>query len=135
MATSFRREYEVTSRLPGMWIRGHYHPETNTAVPRMVMMTIQNPSAGDKNAIEALPMGQRVSRFIKIYTDERLIATSQLPGGDPGDLVNFDGKTWVIIGETNFTALKQTQPLTPVSHFRYYAALLIEADGIQVPVP
>ena len=135
MATSFRKEYEVTSRLPGRWVRGEYYPEMNTPAPRSVMMTIQNPSSGDKFAIEALPMGQRVSRFIKIYTDERLTATSQLPGGDPGDIVEYDGKQWVIIGETNFTMLEQTRPLTPVSHFRYYAALLIEADGIQVPAP
>jgi hypothetical protein len=132
MATSFRKEYEVVSRLPGQWVDGHYWPERlDTGIIRKVMMSVQNPSAGDRNAIEALPLGQRVSRYIKVYTDERLTPIGQLPGGHPGDVILADNRRYVVIGETNFNMLKQTRPNTPVSHFRYYAAEIIESEDVQ----
>ncbi len=131
MATSFRQPFEVIARMQGHWQDGHYYPAQDSAITRQVMMTVQNPGAGDRNAIESLPMGNRVSRYIKIYTDERLTAMSQEPGGAPGDLVKVDNKVFVIIGETNFNMLKQTRQGTPVSHFRYFAAQLIEPDGLE----
>src|SRR5678815_3050800 len=98
MATSFRQPFEVIARMPGHWQDGHYQPQIDSAIGRMVMMTVQNPGAGDRNAIESLPMGNRVSRYIKLYTDERLKAMSQEPGGSPGDIVLVDNRRFVIIG-------------------------------------
>ena len=128
MTTRWRKPYVVITRKPGHWTEGKFYPE-ESGIPRNVLCTIQNPSPGDKNAIEALPIGRRVSRFIKIYTDERLNAVSQEPSGFPGDLILFDHKQFIIVGETIFQNMK-----TRVSHFRYFAAQTIEHDdGEAVP--
>lgn len=123
MATTWRKPYIVLTRSPGKWVEGHYYPE-KTGLAHNVMMTIQSPSVGDRNAIDALPMGRRTSRYIKIYTDERLNAVSQEPKGSPGDLILYDTRMFLIIGETIFQNMQ-----TSVSHYRYFAAEVIEQSG------
>lgn len=132
MATSNRTPFVVISRSPGTWHEGKYYPEQD-GIPRNVPMTIQEPSTGDRNAIEALPLGRRDARYIKIYTDIRLNSVGQAPGGSPGDIVLVDGKRFLIIGESNFTFMRRQMGSNTVSHYRYYAAEVIENENEAVP--
>ena len=132
MATSNRTPFVVISRSPGMWHEGKYYPEQD-GIPRNVPMTIQEPSAGDRNAIEALVNGRRAARYIKAYTDIKLNAVGQDPGGNPGDIIIFDGKRYLIIGEANFTMMRRQMGSNTVSHYRYYAAEVIENENEAVP--
>jgi hypothetical protein len=130
MTTSFRTKYPVIKREAGQWNAGYYTPDTQ-GTEIEVMMTIQQPGSGDNNAIASLPMGSRVSRYIKVYTDTRLNTVSQEPSGSPGDIVLFDNKQFLIIGESHFQTMKRTRANSPVSHFRYYAAEVVE-DEVKV---
>jgi hypothetical protein len=125
MTTSFRSKCSVIQRERGQWDQGYYTPDTE-GTEIQVMATIQQPGSGDNNAIASLPMGSRVSRYIKVYTDTRLNTVSQLPNGSPGDIVLFDNKQFLVIGEAHFQSMKQTRGDTRVSHFRYYAAEIVE---------
>ena len=87
------------------------------------------PSAGDREAIDALNYGRRAARYIKIYTDQRLNAVSQEPMGSPGDFILFGGTRYLIIGEANFNMYKLTNANARVAHYRYYAAEAIEGSA------
>lgn len=128
MTTSFRSPFTVIERLSGQWQNGRYYPNKDYSITKTVNMTVQEPSPGDMNAIEALPMGRRASRYIKVYADERLNPVSQEPAGAPGDVVLVDNKAFLVIGESNFTMLRLTRPNTSVAHYRYYCAEIVEAD-------
>ena len=128
MTTSFRLPYIVIKRSPGHWQDGKYYAEYS-GPGENVMMTIRPPSDSDRNAmLEMTPAGGRVSRYIKVYTDTRLNAMSQQPGGHPGDLILFDSKQFLIIGENTFNTMKKAFSGSRVSHYRYYAAELIEGE-------
>jgi hypothetical protein len=120
----------VIQRLRGQWIDGFYYPEIE-GVTIEIMASIQQPGSGDNNAIASLPMGSRVSRYIKVYTDTRLNTVSQSPTGDIGDIILFDNRRFLVIGESQFQVMKKTRGDTPVSHYRYYAAELVE-DAVTV---
>jgi hypothetical protein len=125
MATSFRTPINFIERAAGVWREGRYYPETVGTI-KSISVTIQEPGERDRNAIDALPGGRRAGRYIKIYTDVKLNTVSQEPGGSPGDLVLYDQKQFIVLGESNFTYLRRTIPTNDVSHYRYYAAEVIE---------
>ena len=129
MTTSFRKPFTVIERNLGTWNEGVYLPDDDAGTKKTIMATIQEVSAGERNAIEANPWGRREARYIKIYTDTRLKPPRQArePGDIPypGDLVLFDGGTYLVFGEANFTMLQRSRA-TPVSHWRYYACEMIE---------
>jgi hypothetical protein len=126
MATSFRTKYPVIQRGRGNWQNGYYQPDTE-GTEIEVMMSIQNPSSGDNNVIAQLPMGARVTRYIKVYTDTKLNTVSQQPQGDAGDIILYQNRRFLIIGESLFQTLRMTRE-TPVSHYRYYAAEMVEDE-------
>lgn len=129
MTTSFRTPFKVLRRNLGQFINGVYQPDDNSGTEITVMASVQMPSSGDMQKIEATPYGQRAARFIKIYTDTRLTPVNQMIEGlrirAPGDLFCYDGSQYLIFGESDFTMLKRTRA-TSVSHWRYFACELIE---------
>ena len=131
MPTMFRTPYIVIERKPGKWQDGHYYPEM-TGPGKNVMMTIRPPGTSDQtNLIAMTPAGGRVARYIKVYTETKLGSMSQEPGGAPGDFILYDGKRFLIIGENIFGTMKKINSGSRVSHYRYYAAELIE-DEVEV---
>jgi hypothetical protein len=89
------------------------------------------------NTIENTPYGRRASRYIKIYTDERLrCANQQIANGRAryaGDLFLYDGSEYLLFGESDFTMLSRSRA-TQVSHYRYYACEILEdADMEHAP--
>jgi hypothetical protein len=129
MTTSFRKEFKVTKRNLGYWSEGQYIPDDSTGQEITIMATVQMPSTGDMNRIEATFWGKRASGYIKIYTDTRLNCVNQkvgtFRGKYPGDIFHYDGSEYLLFGESDFTMLSQTRS-TQVSHWRYYACELIE---------
>jgi hypothetical protein len=77
MTTSFRKEFKVTKRNLGYWSEGQYIPDDSTGQEITIMATVQMPSTGDMNRIEATFWGKRASGYIKIYTDTRLNCVNQ----------------------------------------------------------
>lgn len=134
MVTSFRSPFVVMKRQPGCWRDGFYHVADDVGDHSIKQLTIQEPSTGDRNIIDAEPWGRRVGKYIKIYSDERLTPVSQEPMGAPGDIVVFEDRQYLIVGESNFTMLKRTRRNNPVSHYRYFAVEMIEHNqGEQAP--
>jgi hypothetical protein len=125
MTTSFRRPFTVMKRVAGYWEDGFYYQPDEQGSPTTIYMTIQSPGSQDQVAMQPLLEGRRRARFIKIYTDTRLNPVSQEPGGNPGDLVLYDGGEYLVLGEGDYTFLQRSRNTT-VSHYRYYAAETIE---------
>ena len=129
MATSFRAPFNVIKRNMGSWVNGVYKVNDSMGVQVSVMATVQLPSTNEMHRLEATPYGRRDSRYIKIYTDTRLQPVSQsIESGEqayPGDLFLYDGRTYLIFGEGDFTMLLKTRA-TQVAHYRYYACEQIE---------
>lgn len=129
MATSFRAPFNVIKRNMGAWVNGVYKVNDNVGLQVTVMATVQAPSERELHRIEATPYGRRDGRYIKIYTDTRLQPVSQTinPGEQsyPGDLFLYDGRTYLIFGEGDFTMLLRTRD-TQVAHYRYFACEQIE---------
>lgn len=132
MTTSFRRPYTVIRRNLGRWEDGQYILDEDIGTRITVFATIQEPNTGDRNLIETLPFGRRAGRHIKIYTNTRLETVSQATSGNyqsPGDLILFDGKTYLLYGESDFNALQRARSST-VSHWRYFACEVIEGAAM-----
>jgi len=129
MTTSFRQPFQVIRRDIGQIVNGKYMLAENTGVSITVMATVQIPSVGNMNAIEATPYGRRAGRYIKIYTNDRLRCANQeiSPGREryAGDLFIYDGSQYLLFGEADFTMLSRSRN-TQVSHWRYYACEAIE---------
>lgn len=128
MTTSFRSDFTIKRRDVGYWQDGVYHPIAN-ALFMTIKATVQMPSTGDMNAIEAFPYGKRASRYLKIYTDTRLYCVNQKMENRRdtyiGDLLLYDDSEYLIFGESDFTMLSRTR-VNSVSHWRYYACETIE---------
>lgn len=129
MTTSFRRPYTVIKRNMGVWVDGVYILDDDMGSMMTVWATIQMPSVRDQQLIEATPYGRRVGRHIKIYTDIRLKPVSQgINSGEqayPGDLIQYDGRSYLLFGEADFTALGRARS-SNLAHYRYYACEMIE---------
>jgi len=134
LTTSFRQPFQVMKRNFGYWSNGQYIPDDSTGNLITIMATVQEPSQGDMNRIEAHPWGKRDAKYIKIYTDVRLNTVNQMIDGfetrNPGDIFYFDGSQFLLFGESNFTMLKRSRN-TQVSHWRYYACELIEGFALE----
>lgn len=129
MATSFRQDFQVIKRDIGQIVNGKYYLSSNIGTVITVSATVQMPSVGDMMRIDATPYGKRASRYIKIYTEERLRCVNQQisPGRAryAGDLFLYDGSQYLLFGESDFTMLSRSRN-TAVSHYRYYACEIIE---------
>lgn len=137
MSTSFRQPFEIIQRNIGTIVNGKYRLDDNVGVKITIQATVQQPSPGDMNMIEATAYGRRASRYIKIYTDERLHCANQAIAPDrnryPGDLFIFDGSHYLLFGESDFTMLAKSRQ-TQASHYRYFACEILEdADMEQAP--
>jgi hypothetical protein len=134
MTTSFRLPFTVLKRNFGYWSNGQYFPDDTTGQQIIVMATVQEPSQGDMNRIEAHPWGKRDAKYIKIYTDTRLSTVNQAIDGletkAPGDIFYFDNLPFLLFGESNFTMLARSRQ-SQVSHWRYYACELIEGFQLE----
>lgn len=134
MPTSFRAPFFVIKRNMGTWLNGVYKLHEDMGTQQVIMATIQMPSPGDHQTIEATPYGRRRGRYIKIYTDVRLRpvsqSTSEIEDEYPGDLIQYDARWYLIFGEADFTMLSQTRN-TPVAHYRYYACETIEGANME----
>jgi hypothetical protein len=134
MTTSFRQPFQVLKRNMGYWSEGQYIPDDSTGQYITILATVQEPSTGDMNIIEASLWGKRAARYIKIYTDVRLSCVNQLIDGfhgrNPGDIFYFDNSGYLLFGESNFTMLSKSRS-TQVSHWRYYACGLIEGHQME----
>lgn len=126
--------FDVIKRDIGQVINGKYVLSDNLGIVATVQATVQVPSTGDMQAIEATPYGKRAGRYIKIYTDERLRCVNQAiaPGRAryAGDLFLYDGSQYLLFGEVDFTMLSRSRS-TQVSHYRYYACEVIEDAEIE----
>lgn len=118
----------------GFWVNGVYNVDEDYGTKISVMATVQMPSTSDRQIIEANAFGRRANRHIKIYCDTRLQPVSQQINSNevayPGDLFEYDGRTYLIFGEADFTMLSRTRP-TSVSHYRYYACEWIEGASME----
>jgi hypothetical protein len=134
MTTSFRKPYNVIKRNMGTWVEGVYVLDDDLGNVISVMATIQMPSMRDNALIEANPYGRRAGRHIKIYTDTRLQPVSQsINTGElsyPGDLIEYDGRTYLIFGEGDFTSLGRAIG-SNIAHYRYYACEMIEGYALE----
>lgn len=128
MATSFRRPFQVMKRNMGTWQNGRYIP-ADMGMIVVINATIQMPNVGDMQKIEALPMGRRAARYIKVYTDTRLnVPNQEIEGARqqyPGDIIYYDSSHYLLFGESDFTMLRRSRN-TVVSHWRYYGCEVIE---------
>lgn len=133
MTTSFRMPFTVIKRNMGYWQNGVYVLDDDLGNKITVQATVQMPSVGDMQRIEANPFGRRANRHIKIYSDTRLQPVSQGINSNelayPGDLFLYDGRTYLIFGEADFSMLSRSRP-TQVSHYRYYACEMIEGAAM-----
>ena len=122
----------------GTFHNGVYIPDDNAGTQISVLADVQMPSTGDMQQIESHPYGQRAGRHIKIYTETRLQPVSQgVNVGEkpyPGDLFLYDGRTYLVFGEADFTMLRRTRQ-TQVSHYRYYACEIIEGTTWESAAP
>lgn len=118
----------------GHWQNGIYVLDDDLGQQQTIMATVEMPSVGDMQRIEANPYGRRASGHIKIYTNTRLQPVSQKVYDNetayPGDLFIYDGRTYLIFGEADFTMLSRSRP-TAVSHYRYYACEMIEGPSME----
>src|SRR3954447_10551240 len=134
MTTSFRTWYKIVKRNIGSWVNGVYVLDDDFGNQLTISATIQNPNSADRQVIEATPYGRRVDRSIKIYTDVRLQAVSQstLPGelAQPGDLIIYEERTYLIFHEADKQALAKTRQ-SRVSHYKYYACETIEGATME----
>ena len=134
MTTSFRTLYKVIKRNLGTWRNGVYVLDDDLGNQITISATIQNPNSSDREVISATIYGRRVNRSIKVYTDVRLTPVSQgtLEGEEaqPGDLIIYDGRIYLIFHEADKQALAKTRQ-TRVSHYKYYAVETIEGADME----
>jgi hypothetical protein len=121
--------FQILRRDVGYWQNGIYKMSDVAGTVQTIMATIQEPSSIDMSKIEATAFGRRASRYIKIYTEERLRCVNQeiegLRDRYAGDIIYFDNSQYLLFGETDYTMLSRSRN-TAVSHYRYYACETIE---------
>lgn len=116
MSTSFRKPYQLFTRVQIVYDETSGLPETPVETASTFMATIQPAKLTDYDQAKASERGIDMSRTIRIYTDQRLNVldrNSQMPG----DIVVFLGTRYIVFAESMWQAMGTT-----IDHFRYLAS-------------
>ncbi len=123
MTNRFRRPVAVHRRILDGWAEGL---PVIASTPDTIMASIQPASLADHSRIQYSRAGQFPITLLRMHTDSTLIIRGK--GGQPGDLVEYEGEQWLIIAEAVRSVLHSTR----VSHNRYVLVSLREVQALDV---
>lgn len=120
----FRQPLPVIRRRPGEYVRGVWEPAFEPE-PITVELGIQPATAGDYERVQSEPGGRRISALLRAYGPLEPVLSVAGDGNTNGDLVQYDGRYWLVIGKHPRRHLSAR-----VRHIRYLLAQEVEhSDG------
>lgn len=96
----------------GRWVDG------TAASTSTVLASVQPASAGDYDTLQALDLGRRIERSVRIYTAARLNVAGE--DGHNGDILVWQGVRYVVMAVSPWRT-------TALRHYRYLASKELEA--------
>lgn len=119
---SLRYPVTIRRRAPGAYVDGRWVPGLESA-PETILATVQPAQLADYDMLQRLPEGGRVEAVMRVYTTAELLVMSEAAGVS-GDLLDWPGglrdRPYVFMARSPWQS-------RVIPHYRYLAALLIEA--------
>lgn len=128
MGVLFPKAHQVIRRNPGTRINGEWTLAMEPGAETLAM-NIQPPNNTDYTRLQAVAPGRRLSSMLTAFAD--LDAGLRVAGdGHPGDVVIYNGRRWLVIGESRWDSFDDAD----TSHLVYFLALEAEhSSGEAIP--
>lgn len=128
MGVLFPKAFQVIRRSQGTRINGEWTLALEPGA-EMLPMNIQPAGSSDYTRLQAVAPGRRLSSMLTAYAD--LDAALRVAGDDhPGDVVIYNDRRWLVIGESRWDSLDDPD----TSHIVYMLTLEAEhASGEAIP--